>query len=174
MAGGRCRAASVAYAPGLLLSTIRPWVSSEIVDLALRALKQLPTSTHDRLRLARHAWAPSACGGSGGHRRHAALDEFYDEISVYGSREIFDVVEQYRMPDAVAKKVRYCGYIGVEPPERSPEALRDELDLGSRKLVVVTVGGIGLDEGSLLTDYLDALDLMPAETAIHTHARDWT
>jgi predicted glycosyltransferase len=46
--------------------------------------------------------------------------------------------------------------------------VRDELGVGDRKLVIVTVGGIGTDGGDLLTAYLDALELLSPETPIHS------
>lgn len=44
------------------------------------------------------------------------LGQAYDEIVVYGSREVFDVGREYDVPGPVAARLRYCGYL--TRPER--------------------------------------------------------
>jgi predicted glycosyltransferase len=162
------RAASVAYGPDFFLVDHSPvGVRGDLIP-AIRALRELPNPPRivcgllDMLEpeYTRRRWDDLGI--------IQALDELYDEVWVYGSREIFDVAEQYAMPEAVARKVRYLGYVGVSPPAVSPRVVRDELGVGSGKLVVVSVGGAGLQHTELLTAYLDALDSMPSEIAIHS------
>jgi predicted glycosyltransferase len=68
-------------------------------------------------------------------------------------------------PTAAAKLVT-CGYLGRARPTRSREAVRRELDVGDRPLIVVTVGGGG-DGFDLLKTYLEALHLDSPLRAAH-------
>jgi predicted glycosyltransferase len=162
------RAAAVAYRPDFFLVDHSPVGLRGDLLPTLRALKEQPNPPTivcgllDMISPEYHRRKWESLGAV------QALEAFYDEIWVFGNREIFDIVEQYRLPDTVARKVRYCGYIGVEPPLRSPEDVRDELEVGDRKLVLVSVGGVGTDESDLLTSYLDALDLLDPEIAIQS------
>src|SRR5262245_24354572 len=38
------------------------------------------------------------------------IARYYDEVWIYGEREIFDAVTEYGFPPDVASKTRYCGY----------------------------------------------------------------
>ncbi|MBL9127765.1 MAG: hypothetical protein JNL97_08965, partial [Verrucomicrobiales bacterium] len=41
------------------------------------------------------------------------IHEFYDRVLVYGQREIFDAVDTYRFPPALAAQTAYCGYVST-------------------------------------------------------------
>lgn len=75
------------------------------------------------------------------------LESCFDEIWVYGSRDVFDVVSEYRLSDRIAEKTRFIGYV-ARPTcgHASPEA-------SARPTVLVTVGG-GTDGEYLLDTYL--------------------
>ncbi len=77
----------------------------------------------------------------------AVLEECFDEIWVYGSQSVYDVVREYRLPAALRDKLRYIGYIGREPCSHYAPATNGCKD------VLVTVGG-GTDGESLLLTYL--------------------
>jgi predicted glycosyltransferase len=81
------------------------------------------------------------------------LDNAYDRILVYGSKEIFDPVSEYGMSDRAAAKTRFCGYLAPAPARRSPGQVRSALGAKGRPLVAVSVGG-GADGGPLLQAYL--------------------
>src|SRR5262249_44138998 len=72
-----------------------------------------------------------------------AIDRFYDHILVYGMREVFDVVREYQMPEGVARKLRYAGYIRRKPEDGAGARIRQRLAPHGQKLVLVTVGGGG-------------------------------
>jgi predicted glycosyltransferase len=51
------------------------------------------------------------------------LDQVYDECYVYGSEDVFDVVDAYGLPAEVRKRLVYCGYLDKpfdRPIERFP------------------------------------------------------
>jgi predicted glycosyltransferase len=87
---------------------------------------------------------------------YEAIRQFYDLVLVVGVPGIFDPRKEYCFPPSVAKKVRFCGYIKNEANGQRREALRKELQLGTQKLVLVTVGG-GEDGYHLLEIYLRGL-----------------
>lgn len=76
------------------------------------------------------------------------LEECFDEVWVYGMREVFDVIEQYSLSPAIEAKLRYMGYIARAACQHQPPA---ESETPS---VLVTVGG-GTDGESVLAAYLD-------------------
>ncbi|MBU2732493.1 glycosyltransferase family protein, partial [Acidithiobacillus ferridurans] len=88
------------------------------------------------------------------------LEREYDQILVYGSRHLFDVVSAYKLSPKVAAKVRYCGYVartglhGVPDVQVAPSGL---------PVVLVTVGGGG-DGYALVDAYLEALRRIPQNT----------
>lgn len=79
---------------------------------------------------------------------YRALDECFDEIWVYGMRDVFDPVVEYRLPRSIQAKLRFTGYV-TRPMPRQPEAANAD-----SSGVLVTVGG-GTDGETLLKTYLD-------------------
>jgi len=88
------------------------------------------------------------------------LEDFYDEIWVYGCQTLYDPIKEYQLPDSVAQKVRFCGYLGTELPAASPEETRRKLGIARKTFVLVTVGGGG-DGFPVLDAYLRALEVLP-------------
>ncbi len=83
------------------------------------------------------------------------IDRLYDDVVVYGAREVFDIVREYRLPSSLAAKTHYAGYIRREP-SGSVTGLRARLARGADRLVLVTVGGGG-DGRHLVESYLEGL-----------------
>jgi predicted glycosyltransferase len=79
-----------------------------------------------------------------------ALRRWYDDVFVWGMREVYDVVAEYDVPDDVAAKFSYCGYIAPSKNGHGHSRLAD------KKLVVATVGGGG-DGAFLLSHFLRSL-----------------
>jgi predicted glycosyltransferase len=96
---------------------------------------------------------------------HALLEHAYDNILVYGSRALFDVVEGYGISKENAKKVVYCGHVVAQPEAHSPHETAPCWDIaraGTRPVVLVTAGGGG-DGYFLMRAYLEALPKMPPD-----------
>jgi predicted glycosyltransferase len=90
------------------------------------------------------------------------LEELYDEIWVLGCQGLFDPIKEYELSDTIARKIRFCGYLGVERFTTSPEETRRELGIGGNTFVLVTVGN-GRDGFPVLDAYLHALELIPKD-----------
>ena len=48
----------------------------------------------------------------------AALEHLYDEIWVYGCQSHHDPIREHQFAEAAARKVRFCGYLDIEPRTR--------------------------------------------------------
>jgi predicted glycosyltransferase len=102
---------------------------------------------------------------------HALLDRAYDDIFVYGSQRLFDVVNGYGMSPRVAERVRYCGYVvnaaGDDASGEADGVARRAATpcwnagrAGGRPVVLVTAGGGG-DGHAMMDAYLRALAALP-------------
>jgi predicted glycosyltransferase len=81
----------------------------------------------------------------------SAIAEFYQQVLIYGCREILDPVREYAIPSSVASLIRFCGYVVGElkgvPAPGGPVA--------RRPTVLATVGG-GEDGFPVLEAFLQA------------------
>lgn len=88
---------------------------------------------------------------------YKAVELLYDRVLVVGMQEVFDVCQEYQFPAAVARKVRFCGYIRKELGLKSRNLVRQELGIKPQeKFVLVTPGG-GEDGYRLIETYLTAI-----------------
>ena len=151
-----------AYQPHLFLVDSRPvGVQGELL-LALRAFKESRTGAALVLGLRDIVGPDNAREQWRAHGAVPVLEELYDEIWVYGCQALYDPIKEYEFPDAVARRVRFCGYLGVEPPAAPPDATRRELGIGGNTFVLVTVGN-GRDGFPVLDAYLHALEFVPED-----------
>ena len=162
------RATALAYQPDFFLVDYSPLgVRQELLPI-LRALRESPCKPMIVCGLLdmtgpsyiRNQWQAV--------RAIPALEELYDEIWVYGCQALFDPIKEYQLSDTVAQKVKFCGYLGVDPPNRSAQAIREELRIGHSKLVLATVGGLGGDGFPVLDAYLGAIQSLPRDLEIHS------
>lgn len=75
-----------------------------------------------------------------------ALEECYHEIWVYGMQSLFDVTDEYRLPQTIRDKLRFVGYVVQDKCSHDSES-------NSNGSVLVTVGG-GTDGEFLLKTFL--------------------
>ncbi len=94
----------------------------------------------------------------------SAIDRLYDEVWVYGLKEIYNPLEGLNVPQSVTDKIVYTGYLPRQlpqpiPPKHWPEVTSDDY-------LLVTTGGGGDGEGLIdwvLTAYENRNDLpLPA------------
>jgi len=88
-----------------------------------------------------------------------ALEKLYSEIWVYGSRDIYDPIQEYAMPPSIAPKVQFTGYIPRQIPlPRNRSRLRRAMGISpGEKFVLVTTGGGG-DGYKVLDTFLTMLE----------------
>ncbi len=81
-------------------------------------------------------------------------------------RNIFDLTREYQFPDYVSEKVKFCGYLRRESGDKTPDIVRQELQIETdEKLVLVTPGG-GADGYNLVKNYLLGLAQLDSDTKI--------
>jgi predicted glycosyltransferase len=156
--GELTRRALELFAPDVLLVDNFPLGTRLELLPALRDLRQ--TSTRAVLGL-RDVVDPPEKVRRDWHR-DGLLDiiaRYYERVLIYGVPEVLDAVEAYGLPEDVAARVAYCGYVTeTKPSSRTPEQVRRELSLGERFLLA-TVGGGG-DGRPVLEAFLGAIERM--------------
>jgi|ERR1051326_421603 predicted glycosyltransferase len=94
-----------------------------------------------------------------GNGSFEVIDEFYDEVWIYGSKEIFDTAKEYAFPESIHRKTFYCGYLK-----------RPTISTGRKEgppRVLVTTGGGG-DGSDIIQAYLTGLSSLPRNVALRT------
>ena len=90
------------------------------------------------------------------------VETYYDELFIYGCRDVFDTASQYGLDRELGEKIRYCGYVCSEESHRTPEQIREKLRMRKDRLIVVTAGG-GYDAYPLMEACLKAFRLLGKE-----------
>jgi predicted glycosyltransferase len=89
---------------------------------------------------------------------YGVLEHFYDQILIYGSRELYDVTSHYGFSDALAERTIFAGYIAkdrsLEPRLAAEAAWPHALRAGDVRILVM--GGGGADAEPLFGAFLDA------------------
>ena len=136
------REAVVSFTPDVLLVDNFPLGSRKELLPTLEAIQPLGTRAVVGLRdildapeIVRENWTKQGI--------YEVLENYYDQILVYGLPEIMDHARAYDLPPQVASKVHYCGYVtSSDPPRLTPEEVRLNLNVEGR-FVLATVGGGG-------------------------------
>jgi predicted glycosyltransferase len=90
-----------------------------------------------------------------------AIEAYYDQVLVYGMRELFDLAEQYRFSPTVADRLHYCGYVTPPPQRYATAALRAKLlPRNSHAKLIVAMAGGGADAYPMMRSLLDAMPLI--------------
>ncbi len=88
---------------------------------------------------------------------YEAMRDLYDEIWVYGCREFYDPVQEYRMPADIALKTHFTGYLHRKIPTRENiAAVRTSLGIESDETVVLVTTGGGGDGYPAIDSFLSA------------------
>ncbi|WP_027186058.1 glycosyltransferase family protein [Desulfovibrio inopinatus] len=91
------------------------------------------------------------------------LDSFYSEIWVYGEQHLYDSIREYKIPDHIARKMVFTGYIPRTVPKGGNVAAvrQEEHFCKKEKVVLVTTGGGG-DGFPVMDAYLQMLESNPS------------
>jgi predicted glycosyltransferase len=92
---------------------------------------------------------------------YAAIEKYYESLLVVGTTDVLDFRQEYQLPQKIAEKVRFCGYMRRPSGWKNKTIIRQELNLqANEKLVLVTPGG-GEDGYQLIDTYLQGLQTLP-------------
>lgn len=99
------------------------------------------------------------------------LSTCYDHIFVYGDRSILDAAHEYQLPDHIARKIEYVGYVyprsQEEPSARTQVLERLHVEPGER-LIFAAVGG-GTDGLPVLQAAVETTQALRAEFAVRLY-----
>ena len=126
-----------------LLDTLKRSDHAPVIVLGLRDIL-------DRPEVTRTTWEREGA--------YEAIRRYYDEIFIYGCREVFDTSSCYGLEEKFAPMVHYCGYVCANEPYKSKGQMRKELQVEDR-LIVVTGGG-GVDAYPMMQICMKALRLL--------------
>ncbi len=147
--------AVLAFEPDLFLVDKKPYgINNELTCVIRRLRRERPWTNHV-LILRDIIDSPEATIRTWEERDYYRAIDLFDQILVLGSRDVFDLCSEYRLPAHAAEKVTFCGYTRREGTVRERAEVRREIGVeDDEKLVLVTTGG-GQDGAFLLKAYLD-------------------
>jgi len=150
------REIAMSYRPHVLLVDHMPYGVSRELERTLVALKRHGRRTRIVLGLRDILGAPADIGPQW-ERDDAfnATASYYDRVLVYGSPEVFPLLDEYKFPASVTSKSSYCGYVTREHVRPSPPSRPRDRD----PIVLVTGGG-GADASFFMDKFLDATRLL--------------
>lgn len=92
-----------------------------------------------------------------------AVERYYDDVLVYGSRDVFDVAAHYAWPAQAAARIRYCGYVCSSAPRKPvPRPRKGPLRAEPGTELIVAMAGGGADAYPLFDALLDAVPQLTA------------
>jgi predicted glycosyltransferase len=135
------------FRPHVVLADKHPFGASGEFRHALAAARRMGARAALGLRdilddpaTVRREWRP--------HGLPYAIADHYDEVLIYGERDVFDAAMEYDFPPSLASRSHYCGYV-INPPPRLDRPRRE------RPLVLATAGA-GEDGFHILATFLQA------------------
>lgn len=101
-----------------------------------------------------------------------AVDQFYDEIWIYGDQCVYDPIQEYNWPKSVAAKVRFTGYL--DQSQRLQSSSEQNIDkslptnrIPSERLLVCTLGG-GQDGFEVAQAFVESMPKTGAQGVLLT------
>jgi predicted glycosyltransferase len=91
-------------------------------------------------------------------QRHSqAIRETYQTVLCYGDPAVYDPIREYGLPDDVAERIRFTGYLADDLLAGDPLEVRRRHEAADGRLAVCTLGG-GKDAAFIAHAFLSAMD----------------
>jgi predicted glycosyltransferase len=89
--------------------------------------------------------------------QQAALVEIFDKVIVATDRKIWDLYEEYEVPEAIVGKTEYVGYMGEAVDAAEIEKVRIERGVKKDDRWIVCSAGGGVDGEDLVREFISVL-----------------
>ena len=157
----------ISYRPDVVLVDKKPDGLAGELEPALRHIRCALPETQLNLVLRDILDAPEKTTAEWSERGYNnVLHWYYDQILVLGQQSVFDVCAEYRIPPAIARKVKYCGYVARHEVLEASEKVRARLGVEcDARLVLATAGG-GEDGFRLMQRSMEAARLMTEQRKV--------
>lgn len=96
----------------------------------------------------------------------ALFDRHTNEILIYGTPQLFDVAKAYHLPERIAQKIFYTGYLArhTAPSRR----VRDEVAQTDQAMPIVLLTPGGVEDLAIIETYLRFLEESAGELAVRS------
>ncbi len=94
---------------------------------------------------------------------YETLEEFYDDVLVYGQRDVLDVAAEYSWPESVSRRLTYTGYVCGRPHAKARSVVSRRWEPSSTPQVLVVAGG-GADAFPMFSALMDAAPQVHEQT----------
>ena len=157
------RSTLLCFEPHLLLVDHMPHGAMGELLPALQAIKEFHMGTQVVLGLRDILDAPEVIEQRWrAEGAYEAMEEFYDQVLIYGMQDVHNVAEQYHFQPKVLNKTHYCGYVCTPVTGRYSARARAQTLANTRegtRMILVMAGG-GADAFPMMSAVLDALPLV--------------
>ncbi len=88
-----------------------------------------------------------------------AVEQYFHDVLVYGSRDVFDMATEYDLPEGVSRRLRYCGYV-CSPftfPSAADKLRKRYLRNAPDSDLIVAMAGGGADADGLFATLMSAV-----------------
>ena len=102
------------------------------------------------------------------HGYNNILHWYFDNVLVLGSRSIYDVCAEYKIPAALSRKFVYCGYVAREDKLQDRSKLRQALGVSEDTSLVLATAGGGEDGFNVLLQSIEAAQRLSPSLNAHT------
>ncbi len=91
-----------------------------------------------------------------------AIRGLYASVLCYGDPGVYDAIAEYGLPEDVAERIQFTGYLTDDLPRGDGAGVRRRHQLGDRRVAVCTLGG-GMDAAPIAHSFLSALERLRDE-----------
>lgn len=153
---------AISFQPQIFLVDHMPQGACGELAGPLRAIKQCCPHTRMVLGLRDILGAPEdICRQWTAEGAYEITEQFYDQVLIYGSPDIFHTALHYNFPESILNKTTYCGYVCRDDltDEFSNEMLKKLIPPAEVPLIFVAGGG-GHDADQFMKIFLDAVRIL--------------
>jgi len=113
--------------------------------------------------------SPVVCKDWESKNVYSYLETLYDEIWVYGDKDIYNPITEYKIPESLEPKIRFTGYIPRKQwSEKICQKVRRRYRILDEDIFILVTAGGGGDGSELLDHYLAMHEFFPTTLPFKT------